>query len=68
METQIITPPAKAQDDEIIADSFLVFIKIGIIPNNVAKPARVVKIKAYVIRSPNRLYDFQNIIFRFIKK
>ena len=35
MDTQIITPPAKAQDDEIIADSFLVFIKIGIIPNNV---------------------------------
>ena len=60
METQIITPPAKAQDDEIIADSFLVFIKIGIIPNNVAKPARVVKIKENSII----LTEFSNIFLR----
>ena len=49
IDTDNMMPDAKAQADEISLFSFLISKKIGIVPNMVDKPAKVVKINGYNI-------------------
>ena len=53
MDTDNITPLAKEHAEAINLFSFLIFINIGIVPNIVDNPARVVKINGYNIFSPS---------------
>ena len=62
IEIQIITPEAKAQDDDIILLWSLILINMGIVPNMVARPAMVVKINGYNMVSPSKVYEINGII------